>query len=273
MTYITAACASIILLLLSLIISYLLQWKKIISSTGNEFVKPPEFDKIMKKLISNYKNLEKSTNTAYMEYVDSSKSIKTDFFNVKDNIFHQFNNLNESNKKSIKELYSILQNLSDSITDKEQEIKRLKQGYDIHLLKKYHQNIIYCYQRIITLKKRSKNNDLNTIIRRMDEMFDDFGIKPFTIKVGDSFDKNKDKIEIEEKISPKKPEQALTIKKVYDQGWKISLQGKEQIIIKASADIYKEYKKVVKEKSKKNVSNKDETENKKLKDKQNEQKI
>lgn len=208
----------IITTLISISISfYLYRWRRILISDKNLLV-PEEWSKTLKDVTKNMSDLKQSLNKdlGEMKYDASNNSVKI---------------------TNMVETYSTLRSALD---EREEEIKRLKKGYDSKIFR----NFLFRFIRVdryladlINNNEFDKNSilDLKTL---MEDALEECGVELFSPKEGEDYKPSE--VEDNPKIkTTNNSDKDSKISKIIDEGYLLRNGDELEIIKKCKVEIYK----------------------------------
>ena len=175
--YVATMIAIILLFFISLVINYtLLRWR---SKYKNQLISFPE------SLQEQFENLSK-------EFTTTKSTIRGDFGDYTENLKKQMHSNQEVSKnvtKKYDEIFESFSMLQKSLSQKDEEIERLKKGYDLQILKKYVIKLMRvsdtCDAIIQDPKTSSETKSETTfILESLYDLLEDLGIEKYTIKAG-----------------------------------------------------------------------------------------
>jgi len=175
--YVATMIAIILLFFISLVINYtLLRWR---SKYKNQLISFPE------SLQEQFENLSK-------EFTTTKSTIRGDFGDYTENLKKQMHSNQEVSKnvtKKYDEIFESFSMLQKSLSQKDEEIERLKKGYDLQILKKYAIKLMRvsdtCDAIIQDPKTSSETKSETTfILESLYDLLEDLGIEKYTIKAG-----------------------------------------------------------------------------------------
>ena len=175
--YVATMIAIILLFFISLVINYtLLRWR---SKYKNQLISFPE------SLQEQFENLSK-------EFTTTKSTIRGDFGDYTENLKKQMHLNQEVSKdvtKKYDEIFESFSMLQKSLSQKDEEIERLKKGYDLQIIKKYVIKLMRvsdtCDAIIQDPKTSSETKSETTfILESLYDLLEDLGIEKYTIKAG-----------------------------------------------------------------------------------------
>ena len=221
--YVGTMIAIILLFFISLVTNYtLLRWR---SKYKNQLISFPE------SLQDQFENLSK-------EFTKTKSTIRADFGSYTENLKKQTHINQEVSKNVTKKYDEILESFSmlqKNLNQKDEEIERLKKGYDLQILKKYVIKLMRVSDTcdaIIQDPKTSNETKSETtfIFESLHDLLEELGIEKYTIKAGVST-----KAEIFGlppasewiKVIATKEDQIFKVKKTIKDGYFINAETKE----------------------------------------------
>ena len=213
---------SIGVLVTSLSAFYLYRWRKILSSKdGKEFIKPENFDSLIKKLIEGF-----NSNTTHFQ-----------------SSFQNMEQQGQSHDEKITNMIDTFMDMAKTLDDREAEIKRLKKGYDSEIYKKFLIRFIRANQ-IVTQNLGNKSIDaevLKRIKRKLEDALAECEVETYKPNIDDNY-RTYDGKELDPIFeTPKNKSDELKIFEIIEEGYRLSIpDDKYEIIIPAKVKVYKE---------------------------------
>ena len=203
---------------ISVLISfYLYKWRKILLSKPNLLV-PEEWGKYLKEVSESVDQLNN----------DQTKAIQS--------IFHE----SQDNSEKIQNMIETYMSLQKTLDAKDSEIKRLKNGYDAAIIKKFLYRFIRIDQ-IINESIEDRNfgpESMNTIRRFFEDALDECGVERFEPTVGDDVRKVDGIAENSKKIVTEIAEDNFRIAEVVSEGYRLTAGDKFDYIVPAKVKVF-----------------------------------
>lgn len=203
---------------------YLYRWRRILSNkSGKEFIKPENFDVIMTKLIK--------------EFNGYTSDIKILDHNIKEQ--------GQSSNDKISNMINTFMDMRKAIDEREAEIKRLKEGYDSVLYKKFLTRFIRVSQ-MVNKNLNNKELDVSVLERinnRLLDALEECEVETFSPEVGMNYRKDiDDQSEIECFFeSTKDKSKEFQIFEIIEKGYKLIISDEKfEVIIPAQVKVYKQ---------------------------------
>ncbi|MEZ9847686.1 hypothetical protein [Vibrio breoganii] len=129
--------------------------------------------------------------------------------------------------------------LQKELTDKDVEIKRLRNGYDLAIYKKFIRRFIRIDQQVTDLKFESDTDQFDTIAELLEDAFAESGIEKFEPQIGDDY-RNCDGVEDRPKVVPTQDkEKDYQIEEVLEPGYKPIDKSNKEALVKSKVKIFK----------------------------------
>ena len=215
----------IILFFISLITNYtLLKWR---SRSKNQLISFPE-------------NLQDQFESLSKEFNDIKSSVHGDFGNYTENLKKQINLHQEVAKnvtKKYDEIFESFSVLQKSLNQKDDEIERLKKGYDLQILKKYVIKLLRVADTCDAIENDPKvseetKKETTFISESLNDLLEDLGVEKYSIKPGVSTKSEVFGLPPANewvKVKADKEEQLSNVKKTIKEGYFINAEIKEVI--------------------------------------------
>ncbi|MFA0633124.1 hypothetical protein AB4549_10355 [Vibrio breoganii] len=200
-------------LLVSVAISfYLYKWRKVLLS-DSKYALPDEMAKAMKGF----------------ELQLSKHSEQTNFNSQRVDLL----------QAEISRMTQTYMDLQKELTDKDAEIKRLRNGYDLAIYKKFIRRFIRIDQQVTDLKVESDSDQFDSIAELLEDAFAESGIEKFEPQIGDDY-RNCDGVEDRPKIVPTQDkEKDYQIEEVLEPGYKPIDKSNKEALVKSKVRIFK----------------------------------
>lgn len=221
------------LLFISLVSNYtLLRWR---ARYKNQLISFPE------SLQDQFESLSK-------EFSAIKTSVKSEFAGYSNNLTKQIN-LNQDVAQNVSskyaEIYDSFSSLQQSLDKKDQEIDRLKKGYDLQVIKKYIVKLIRILDICDEIKQDPKASDttkkeISFIFDSLENLLEDSGIEKYAIDKGVSTKSGEFGIPPANEwvqIKTVNNEQILTVKETVKEGYYINAEVKE-VLKFAKIEVY-----------------------------------
>ena len=215
----------IVLFFISLVTNYtLLKWR---SRSKNQLISFPE-------------NLQDQFESLSKEFNDIKSSVHSNFGNYTENLKKQINLHHEVAKnvtKKYDEIFESFSVLQKSLNQKDDEIERLKKGYDLQILKKYVIKLLRVADTCDAIENDPKVSDetkkeTTFISESLNDLLEDLGIEKYSIKIGVSTKSEVFGLPPANewvKVKADKEEQLSKVKKTIKEGYFINAEIKEVI--------------------------------------------
>ena len=221
----------IILLSIATIIStviayYLYKWRIVVREANMQIMVPESFDSKMKKFESGMKKFESGFNKLASHLIQNQSTV---------------NNSVAASSEKMDEMMQAFLSLQQVIDKKDEEIKRLREGYDVTIFKSFLNRFIrvdLAMREQLYDEKNVNIEDLEYIYQILEDAFDECGvtlyIPPFgaDIRDLDGISDSRTQIPTEDK------EKVYTIARVIEAGYKIDSDGKPEFIRPAKVEVY-----------------------------------
>lgn len=219
--YITIFILSITTIISVIISFYLYKWRKILLSTP-ELLVPEEWGKCLNKVSNSVDQLNNDQTKIIQKIIETSQS-------------------NTEKLQNMIETYMILQKTLD---EKDNEIKRLKKGYDTEIIKKFLYRFIKIDQSISGFieDKDFGPESMDIVQRFLEDALAECGVEKFIPTVGDDV-RNLDGIsENSKKITTEIEEDNFKITEIISEGYRLTAGDKFHYIVpaKVKVAIYKD---------------------------------
>ena len=211
---------------------FLLKWRKSVSSNDVSIV-PSELLQTLEKQKKSLKKSAKDQNAALAQ-------VMSDLAKIFQGLQQQIG----SGAKASGELLEAFTGLQTALDEKDSEIKRLRNGYDAEIFRRFVTRFLRI-DRIIAeeIEDASPENEemrsvLDELHTLMKDALLDCGLEQFTPEVGQSIREADGVDENFKSVPAPQPEQALTIAEVLTAGWRIPTPAGFDYIKKARVAVY-----------------------------------
>lgn len=197
---------------------YLYRWRKILLSEPHfHLVVPEQFGEWVNTVDARIKKLTDSFNNG-VEHVTQQS---------------QHTNENVSN------LVETFMTLQRALDERDNEIRRLKRGYDAEIFRKFVSRFIRVDQVVEDLQKAegADANDLNHIRRLLEDAFAECGVESFQPDVGSDYRKADGVADNPKSVKVENPEDAFKIIEVLESGYQLRTSEGSEVIIPAKVKI------------------------------------
>ena len=176
------------------------------------------------------------------ESIDEMRGIFQKFRDVLGRREQEIKRLKEGYDESIDEMRGIFQKFRDILDRREQEIKRLKEGYDQAIFKRFLFRFIRVHQFVsLELREEEKDKNISFIEKLLGDALDESGITIYKPKEGE--DSREGPIEDNPKtISTRDSEKDFSIAKVISPAYLFRVEGeveRETVIAPSKIEMYK----------------------------------
>jgi molecular chaperone GrpE (heat shock protein) len=217
---IAALVALSVTTLISTVISfYLYRWRRIIlSEPQREIVVPEQFHGWINGTNA---NIEKFTDKL-------AKGVNY--------VAQQSQDTNEK----VSNLVETFMSLQDGLDERDEEIRRLKRGYDAEIFRKFVSRFIRVDQIVEDLQRAESAdaNDLENVKRLLEDAFDECGVESFHPELGSDYRKADGVADNPKSEQAENPEDAFKIIEVLECGYQIRNSEGSEVIIPAKVKIY-----------------------------------
>ena len=218
--------------LISIIISfYLYRWRKILLSKPHTHL-PEDTGKFLSGLDDGYKQI--------LEFLKNDWHLMRK--NLSNNEKRIETELNEQTKK-IKVLEEMFLKLQGSLNDKDNEIERLKEGYDNKIYRKYLLRFIRVNQAIDD-SIDDVNIDKSTLISIKELLMDALSeceVESFSPNVGEKYHKAFGVADNPKEVPPDSPNDENKIAEIVEHGYKMKTPSGYEVVLPAKVKIYSQY--------------------------------
>jgi hypothetical protein len=203
-----------------------------------KFVEPEHLQKTMRDLNENAEALDKQLSELKQNNDRTVQSLAQQTSTA----ISRFEKDNQQTGEKIQEIMNALSVFKESLDDKDEEIKRYKEGHDSKLISKYILSYIKVRDQIIkmTNSDQLEFKNLEQLADRLSMEIDHAGVKEIEVSVGDKFldDKYGGKLAAPKLVPTDVPENEGTIASVDLAGYEFTGNEKNMILRLAKVSVY-----------------------------------
>lgn len=198
---------------------YLYRWRRIIlSQPHSEVVVPEQFG----------------------EWING---INTHITNLTDKLANGVNSVTQQSRdtnENVSNLAETFMSLQGGLDERDEEIRRLKRGYDAEIFRKFVTRFIRVDQIVEDLQggEGADANDLEHIRRLLEDAFAECGVESFQPDAGADYRKTDGVADNPKSVQAENPEDAFKIIEVLESGYQIRTFEGSEVIIPAKVKIY-----------------------------------
>lgn len=198
---------------------YLYRWRKILSSE-------PQLELVVPEKFNGWLN---GTNARIEELTDA-------FGNGVNYVTQQSQDTNEK----VSNLVETFMTLQQALDERDNEIRRLKRGYDAEIFRKFVSRFIRVDQVVEDLQRAegADANDLEHVRRLLEDAFAECGVESFQPEVGSDYRKADGVAENPKSVQAENPEDAFKIVEILESGYQLRTSEGSEVIIPAKVKIY-----------------------------------
>ncbi len=196
---------------------YLYKWRKKLltqdNGTSNQIIVPELFWEQQNNLISHYRELNQGVN-----------------------LLHQhINNILEKND----ELLTNFLRLQNALDERDSEIKKLKEGYDQGIFKKFLRRFIKTHQATLDLKEDGElNQEIEQILFLLNDALDEAGVEIFNPEINQLYAKTEGLSESPKTVYTSNEDDIGRIAKINEPGYRIKTPSGYEYIIPAKVTVF-----------------------------------
>jgi molecular chaperone GrpE (heat shock protein) len=204
---------------------YFYRWRRFLSLEGNVVTIPEE---LIARIAAVSKELRAIQSTIVTTGADQTKQDA------------QLSQQIEKTNKSVSQLFETMVSLQTALDQRDAEIKRLKQGYDAELIRRFVARFIRVKTAILDAdsNEAANPNTINQISRLLDDALDECGVEEFRPRIGEDFRLAAGVADNPRVVETKDANQNFKIVDVLEPGFRFRNRAKDDIIISAKVSIF-----------------------------------
>ena len=211
---------SLLLALSGVWISYwLYKWRKIIISKegkNNVIIVPEEFWESQQKIFKNFNDLAENVGV------------------LNENLNKDIDSLN----KQYNELMDNFLTLRKALDERDDEIKKLKEGYDQTIIKKSLRRFLKTHQSVSDSYKENPSDELEQILYLFNDALEEAGVEIFSPELNALYSKTDGLSENPRKITAPNKEDVGKIQQVNEEGYRMKIPSGYEYLIPSKVTIY-----------------------------------
>ena len=211
---------SLLLALSGAWISYwLYRWRKIIISRegkNNVIIVPEEFWESQQIIVKRYNELAENVGTLNQKLNKSTDSSNTQYNELMDNFL----------------------TLRKALDERDDEIKKLKEGYDQTIIKKSLRRFLKTHQSVCDSYKENPSDELEQILYLFNDALEEAGVEIFSPELNALYSKTDGLSENPKKITAPNKEDVGKIQQVNEEGYRMKIPSGYEYLIPSKVTIY-----------------------------------